>query len=441
VNKISGDRILLTDDIPMSEFHSIAVLSIDEYISKGGYKGLFKAINELKPSDIINEVKKSGLRGRGGAGFLTGKKWEIVDSSTGDKKYVCCNVSEGEPNTFKDRSLIRSNPHQLIEGITIASYSVGANDAYIYINEKYTDEAAILEKGLRDAKGKGYLGEEILGSKFSLNIEIKKCPDKYVAGEETAMMEIIEGWSTKPRQKPPFYPASRGLHGNPTLVNNTETLSNIPHIIVKGSEWFSKIGSQNCAGTMVFTLSGDVKRPGVYELPMGTPLRKIIYECGNGLKEGMVFKAAFPGGPSNSPVADAHLDTPLDFDSLRDIGSGLGSATVIVIGDSTCIVNTVLKFSRFFMEESCGQCPSCQMGTVKLFSLIKKVEDGNGDIDDLKDIENTCTLLKNQSVYCHLLMGATLSVEGAVKNFRSEFESHINEKKCIYKSEDILATI
>ncbi|HLA48196.1 MAG TPA: NADH-ubiquinone oxidoreductase-F iron-sulfur binding region domain-containing protein [Nitrospinota bacterium] len=441
MNNSSGQRILLSNDIPMSEFHSIATLSIDEYISKGGYKGLSKAISELKPADIIEEVKKAGLRGRGGAGFSTGKKWEIVDSSTGDKKYVCCNVAEGEPNTFKDRSLIRSNPHQLIEGITIASYSVGANDAYIYINEKYTEETAILEKGLRDAKEKGYLGEEILGSKFSLNIEIKKCPDKYVTGEETAMMEIIEGWSAKPRQKPPFYPSSRGLHGNPTLVNNAETLSNIPHIILKGGDWFSKIGSPKSPGTMVFTLSGDVKRPGIYELPMGTPLRKIIYDCGKGLNDGMVFKAVFPGGPSNSPVTEAQLDTLLDFDSLRDIGSGLGSATVIVLGDSTCIVNTVLKFSRFFMEESCGQCPPCQMGTVKLFRLIKKVEDGNGDMSDLKDIEDTCSLLKNQSVYCHLLMGATLSVEGAVKNFRSEFETHINEKKCIYKSEDILATI
>ncbi|HBA26146.1 MAG TPA: NADH-quinone oxidoreductase subunit F [Nitrospinae bacterium] len=441
MNKISGDRTLLTADIPMSEFNSIAVLSIDEYISKGGYKGLSKAIRELKPADIINEVKKSGLRGRGGAGFLTGKKWEIVDSSTGDKKYVCCNASEGEPNTFKDRSLIRSNPHQLIEGIAIASYSVGANDAYIYINEKYTEEAAILEKGLIDAKGKGYLGEKILGGKFSLNIGIKKCPDKYVAGEETAMMEIIEGWSAKPRQKPPFYPASRGIHGNPTLVNNTETFSNLPHIIVKGSEWFLNIGSPKSPGTMIFTLSGDVKRPGVYELPMGTPLRKIIYECGKGMKDRMVFKAAFPGGPSNSPVTEAQLDTSLDFDSLREIGTGLGSATVIVLGDSTCIVNTVLKFSKFFMEESCGQCPPCQMGTVKLFKLIKKVEDGNGRINDLKDIEDTCTLLKNQFVYCHLLIGATLSVEGAVKNFRSEFETHINEKRCIYKNEDILATI
>jgi NADH-quinone oxidoreductase subunit F len=441
MNNSSGQRILLSDDIPMDRFNSIATLSVDEYISRGGYRGLTKAVRELKPADIINEVKKSGLRGRGGAGFSTGKKWEIVAGASGDNKYVCCNVAEGEPNTFKDRSLIRSNPHQLIEGIAIASYAVGADTAYIYINEKYTEEAAILERALKDASDKGYLGEKIVGGKFSLNIEIKKCPDKYVAGEETAMMEIIEGWSTKPRQKPPFYPASRGLHGNPTLVNNTETLSNIPHIVVKGGEWFSKIGPPKSPGTMLFTLSGDVKRPGVYELPMGAPLRKIIYECGNGLKEGMVFKAAFPGGPSNSPVTEAQIDIPLDFDSLREIGTGLGSATVIVLGDSTCMVDSVLKFSRFFMDESCGQCPPCQMGTVRLFRLIKKIEDGNGDATDLKNIEDECRILKNQNVYCHLLNSSINPVEGAIKNFRSEFESHINEKKCIYKSEDILATV
>src|SRR3989304_2466803 len=435
MNNSSGQRILLSNDIPMSEFHSIATLSIDEYISKGGYKGLSKAISELKPADIIEEVKKAGLRGRGGAGFSTGKKWEIVDSSTGDKKYVCCNVSEGEPNTFKDRSLIRSNPHQLIEGITIASYSVDANDAYIYINEKYTEETAILEKGLRDAKEKGYLGEEILGSEFSLNIEIKKCPDKYVAGEETAMMEVIEGRPAKPWQKPPYYPANRGLYGMPTLVNNTETLSNIPHIVLKGSEWFSKFGSPKSPGTMVFTLSGDVKRPGIYELPLGTPLRKIVYQCGNGLKDGMLFKAAFPSGPSNSPVTESQLDIPLDFDSLKGIGSGLGSAGVIILGDSTCIVDTVLGFSRFFMEESCGQCPPCQMGTVKIFRLIQKIEDGNGDMKDLTDIENTCSSLKGQVVYCHLLKGAINSIEGVVKKFKGKFESHINERKCIYKAE------
>jgi NADH-quinone oxidoreductase subunit F len=441
VDNILEQKILLPADVTMTDFNSIEPLFIEGYIDRGGYKGLSKALGELNPGDIREEVKKSGLRGRGGAGFSTGKKWELVAAASGDKKYLCCNASEGEPETFKDRTLIRSNPHQLIEGIIIASYAVGTGNAYIYISEKYTEEIAILEKALREAEDSGYTGKGILGTKFSVNIEIKRCPDKYVAGEETAMMEVIEGRPAKPWQKPPYYPANRGLYGMPTLVNNTETLSNIPHIISNGGDWFSKIGSPKSPGTFIFTLSGDVKNPGIYELPLGTSLRELIYNYGKGLKNGMVFKAAFPSGPSNSPVTESQLDIPLDFDSLKGIGSGLGSAGVIILGDSTCIVDTVLKFSRFFMEESCGQCPPCQMGTVKIFRLIQKIEDGNGDMKDLTDIENTCSSLKGQVVYCHLLKGAINSVEGAVKNFRSEFESHINEKKCIYKNEDILATI
>ncbi|OGV96659.1 MAG: hypothetical protein A3I04_02650 [Nitrospinae bacterium RIFCSPLOWO2_02_FULL_39_110] len=435
---MSEQRILLPADVTMTDFNSIEPLFIEGYIDRGGYKGLSKAINELKPTDIIEEVKKSGLRGRGGAGFPTGKKWELVAAARGDKNYLCCNASEGEPETFKDRTLIRSNPHQLIEGIIISAYSINANNAYIYINEKYTEEILILERALREAEDNRYTGKGILGSKFSINIEIKRCPDKYVAGEETAMMEVIEGRPAKPWQKPPYYPANRGLYGMPTLVNNTETLSNIPHIVLKGSEWFSKFGSPKSPGTMVFTLSGDVKRPGIYELPLGTPLRKIVYQCGNGLKDGMLFKAAFPSGPSNSPVTESQLDIPLDFDSLKGIGSGLGSAGVIILGDSTCIVDTVLGFSRFFMEESCGQCPPCQMGTVKIFRLIQKIEDGNGDMKDLTDIENTCSSLKGQVVYCHLLKGAINSIEGVVKKFKGKFESHINERKCIYKAESTL---
>jgi NADH-quinone oxidoreductase subunit F len=429
VSHISGQKILLHKDIPMTDFHSIETISIEEYLSRDGYKGLSRALNELKPVDIIEEVKRSGLRGRGGAGFPTGRKWELVAGAAGEKKYLYCNASEGEPQTFKDRTLIRSNPHQLIEGIIIASYAVGADNAYIYINEKCSKEIAILENALREAEDRGYRGKEILGSKFSLHIEIAKAPDKYVAGEETAMIEVIEGRAAKPWQKPPYYPASRGLYGMPTLVNNTETLSNIPHILLKGGDWFSNIGSPKSPGTFVFTLSGDVKSPGIYELSLGTSLRELIYSYGKGIKDGMTFKAAFPGGPSNSPVTDSQLDIPLDFDSLKEIGSGLGSGGVILLGVGTCIVDTILRFSRFFMEESCGQCPPCQMGTVKLFRLLQKIEDGNGEMNDLIDIENTCSSLKGQVVYCHLLKGAINSVEGAVRHFKGEFKTHIHGTK------------
>ena len=434
MNNLSEQRILLPHDIYIKDIDAIKTISINSYLSSGGYKALAKAVKELKSSDIIEEVKKSGLCGRGGAGFLTGKKWEFAAEAEAGEKYLCCNAAEGEPGTYKDRCLIRTNPHQLIEGIIIASYAIGAGRSYIYINEEYQAEIAALEKALKEAKDKGYIGEKIFGSSFSIDINIIKCPNKYVAGEETAMIEVIEGRPAKPWQKPPFYPAAKGLYGKPTLVNNTETLSNIPHIILRGGEWFSKIGPSKSPGTMLFTLSGDVNRPGVYELPLGTTMKMLINDCGSGIKDGMRFKAAFPSGPSNAPVAESQLDISLDFESLKEADSGLGSAAVTVVGDAKCIVNTVVGFSKFFMEESCGQCPPCQMGTVKMYRLLQKIEDGSGDVNDLADLENTCALLEGEKVYCHLLKGAVLSVKNTIKRFRNEFETHINNKKCPQKN-------
>jgi len=434
VNNVSEQRVLLTRDIPASDFRSLETISIDSYLAKNGYKALAKALQELKPGDIIEEVKKSGLRGRGGGGFPTWRKWELVAGTTGEEKYLCCNAAEGEQGTLKDRCLIRSNPHQLIEGIIIASYAVGAHVSYLYVNEEYCEEIRLLEKALEEVKEKGYIGEKIMGTDFSLDIHIQKCPHKYVAGEETAMIEVIEGRAAKPWQKPPYYPATRGLYGKPTLVNNTGTLSNIPHIVLRGGDWFSKIGSQKSPGTMLFTLSGDINRPGVYELPLGTPLRWLINNCGNGLKDGRRFKAAFL--PGNSPVTESQLDVPLDFDSLKEAGSGLGCAAVTVLGDGTCAVDTTLKFSRFLMEESCGQCPLCQMGTANMARLLQKIEDGHGTMDDLAGIENTCRLSKGQG-YCYLLSGAVLIVEGAIRHFRKEFETHIHEKKCPLQSSPV----
>ena len=432
----SDKRILLTNDIPIKDFGSVKTIFINDYLSSDGYKALEKTIKELKAGDIIEEVKRSGLRGRGGAGFLAGQKWELAAKGPAEERYLCCNAAEGEPGTLKDRCLIRSNPHQLIEGIIIASYAIGANKSFIYINKGYKEEIAALERALKEAKERGYIGEKILGSNFSLDINIKECPDKYIAGEETAMLEAIEGREAKPRQKPPFFPAVKGLYGRPTVANNTETLSNIPHIILKGGEWFSKIGSQNSPGTMLFTLTGDINKPGVYELPLGTTVRELINNCGGGVKNGAGLKAVFPAGPSGAPIAESQLDVPLDFESLKEAGSGLGCAAVTVIGNSKCIVNTAAGFSRFFMEGSCGQCPACQMGTVKIYRLLQKIEDGRGEIKDLAEIEETCGLLENEKVYCHLLRGAILSVKGAVKGFRTEFEAHINNKRCPQKADD-----
>jgi NADH-quinone oxidoreductase subunit F len=400
---------------------------MEEYLSKEGYKALRRALIELKPTDIIEEVKRSGLRGRGGAGYPTGRKWENVAETKANEKYLCCNSAEGEKGSFKDRCLIRLNPHQLIEGIIIASYAIGARKSYIYLNGDYHEEIRAIEDALQEAKDKGYIGENILKSGFSLDINIHKCPNLYVAGEETAMIEVIEGREAKPWQKPPFYPAKRGIYGNPTLVNNTETLSNIPHIILKGGEWFSKIGSQKSPGTMLFTLTGDIKRPGVYELPLGTTLKELIINYGQGLKNGTGFKAVFL--PGNSPIPESKLEVHLDFESLKEAGSGLGCASVIVFGNSNCIVDKTLDFSRFFMEESCGQCPSCQMGTANMARLLQKIEDGQAVMDNIIDIENTCKESKGKG-YCHLLTASALLVEGAISNFRKEFEDHIHGRKC-----------
>ena len=429
MNSLSEQRILLPQDIPMNDLSSIEPIFLEAYLSRGGYKALARALKELKPGDIIEEVKRSGLRGRGGAGFPTGQKWELVAGTVAEEKYLCCNAAEGEQETFKDRCLIRSNPHQLIEGIAIASYAIGACKSYIYINEGYLEEIAVFNKALTEAKKKGYTGEKILGSNFSLDIFIQSCPNRYVAGEETAMIEVIEGREAKPWQKPPFYPAIRGLYGKPTLVNNAETLSNIPYIVLKGGEWFSKIGSPKSPGTMLFTLSGDINRPGVYELPLGTTLKELINNCGNGLKNGCRFKTAFL--PGNSPLIESQLEVPLDFESLKEAGSGLGCATVIILGDEACIVDSTLGFSQFFMKESCGQCPPCQMGTANMARLLQKIEDGQGEMDDLIEIEDICSISKGKG-YCNLLTGDVLVVEGAIRHFRKEFEDHIRERKCLY---------
>lgn len=427
MTNVSVHRVLLTRDIPMSDLPSLETIFIDRYLAKNGYKAATKALQEMKPADIIEEVKKSGLRGRGGGGFPTGEKWEMVAGAAGEEKHVCCNAAEGEQGTFKDRCLIRSSPHQVIEGIIIASYAVGAHVSYLYVNENYREEIRVFEKALEEAQEKGYIGKKIFGTDFSLDIHIQECPDQYVAGEETAMIEVIEGRAAKPWQKPPYYPANRGIYGNPTLVNNTGTLSNIPHIVRNGGDWFSKIGAQQNPGTMLFSLTGDVNRPGVYELPLGTPLSKLISHCGDGLKDGRRFKAAFL--PGNAPVTESHLEVCLDVESLKEAGSGLGCAAVTVLGDGTCVVATTLKFSRFFMDESCGQCPSCQMGTTNMTRLLQKIEDGHGEAEDLAAIENICSLSKGEG-YCHLLSGAVFVVEGAVRHFRKEFEAHIHEKRC-----------
>lgn len=404
-------------------------MELHAYMQRGGYQALTMALREMTPGRVLEEIKRSGLRGRGGAGFPTGKKWELAAQKKGEKKYVCCNAAEGEPGTYKDRTLIRVNPHQLIEGVIIAAYTVGADEAYIFLKESFKREYEILCHAVDEAIQSGLVGKQILGSPFHLNLKVFQGPDVYVAGEETAMLEAIEGRKAQPKQKPPFYPIQHGLFGKPTLVNNVETLCNIPHILQRGADWFSKLGHPKSPGTMLFTISGEVNRPGVYEIPLGTPLRDLIYGYGGGIRGEQRFKAVFPGGPSQALLVEDDLGVSLDFESLKERRSGLGTGGVVVLSDATCMVSAALYFSRFFMRESCGQCPPCKLGTIHMTQLLEKIEQGKADSKDLTSLEQIFGLIRGRG-YCDLINSSVRSVESTLKHFKEEYNGHIRDKGC-----------
>ncbi|RMH05099.1 MAG: NADH-quinone oxidoreductase subunit NuoF [Nitrospirae bacterium] len=402
---------------------------IEPYIRQGGYEAWQQCLRENNPEAVIQELKRAGLRGRGGAGFPTGVKWEKVLHHRVTEHYFVCNAGEHEPGTFKDRYLLRHFPHQLIEGCLIAAYTVNARAAYIYLNAEFVEERGILIKALDQARARRLLGQDILGMGVDLELEIFDGHGSYVAGEETAMLESMQGRPARPKQKPPFYPTDFGLHGKPTLVNNVETLSNVPHILRNGAEWFAKVGTDKCPGTMLFSLSGAVNRPGVYELPMGTPIRYLVEECGGGVKEGRRVKAVFPGGPSFAMVGPDQLDLPMDFDSLKKAGTGLGSAGVIVVADGTCMVRETLRLSTFFREESCGQCPPCRIGTENLEALVAKIERGEGSEKDLDKLLQICGFVKGTG-FCTLVTGAAVLVQNSLRLFRQEYEQHLALQRC-----------
>jgi NADH-quinone oxidoreductase subunit F len=404
---------------------------IEPYLRLGGYEAWRKCVKDLNRDAIVDEIKRSGLRGRGGAGFPTGTKWDKVLNHRIKERYFVCNAGEHEPGTFKDRYLLKHYPHQLLEGCLIAAYTVQAKRAYIYLNHEYEEERKNLERAIEQARSRGLLGKNVLDTGSDLEIEVFAGQGSYVAGEETAMLESMQGRPAMPRQKPPFYPTDFGLYGKPTLVNNVETLCNIPRIMQKGASWFAQVGTEKCPGTMLFSLSGAVLRPGVYELPMGTPLRVLINECGGGVPGGRKVKAVFPGGPSFSMITADQLDLPMDFDALKKAGTGLGSAGVIVVDDATCMVAQTLKFSEFFKAESCGQCPSCRMGTINLEMLVTKIERGEGTSKDLDSLLQLCGFVKGTG-YCTLVTGAAVLVQSSLKLFRREFEEHIELKRCPY---------
>lgn len=404
---------------------------IDAYIKVGGYEAWKKCVKELTPEQVVQELKTSGLRGRGGAGFPTGVKWDKVLNHRVKERYFVCNAGEHEPGTFKDRHLLKTIPHQLIEGCLIASRTAQAKASFIYVNHEYQEERENLKKALAQAEERGYVGKNILGSGIDIDLQVFEGHGSYVAGEETAMLESMQGRPAMPRQKPPFYPTDYGLYGKPTLVNNVETLCNVPRILHKGAAWFTQVGTEKCPGTMMFSLSGAVNRPGVYEMPMGVTMRELIEQCGGGVPSGRNIKAVFPGGPAFSMVTADQLDLPMDFDSLKKAGTGLGSAGVIVVDDATCMVRQTLKFSNFFKGESCGQCPPCRMGTINLATLMTKIEAGEGTQKDLDSLLQLCGFVKGTG-YCTLVTGAAVLVQSSVKLFRSEFEDHIRLQRCPY---------
>lgn len=402
---------------------------LDSYVRDGGYKAFSEAL-KLKPDNIIQMVKDSGLRGRGGAGFSTGLKWSFIPKDPTIPKYLCCNADEGEPGTYKDRAIIDNDPHLLLEGMMITCYAIGAASAYIYIRGEFVFGANRLDEAIKEAYAKGYLGKNILGSGFNLDMHVHRGFGAYICGEETALLESIEGYRAQPRKKPPF-PALAGLYGKPTVINNVETLACIPAIIEKGPKWFSSIGPEKSPGPKIYGVSGHVKKPGLYELPMGTTLRDLIFNhCGGMLREDRALKAVIPGGVSAPLLTPKDLDTPLDFDSLAAKGSMLGSGAVIVMDESTCMVKAAFITNRFFSHESCGKCTPCRDGTPWLTKVLKRIEHGEGRTGDIELMESLCGNIFGRT-FCPLGDGAVMALRGALKNFREEFQYHIDHKKCM----------
>ena len=401
---------------------------IDEYIAFDGYKALEKVLKEMTQDEVINVIKDSGLRGRGGAGFPTGKKWELTKASEGNQKYVVCNADEGDPGAFMDRSILEGDPHSVLEAMTIAGYSIGANKGYIYVRAEYPIAVQRLKIAIDQARDYGLLGENIFDTDFSFDIEIRLGAGAFVCGEETALLESIEGKRGQPRVKPP-YPAQSGLWGKPTLINNVETYANIAQIILNGAKWYSSIGTQSSKGTKVFALGGNVNNIGLVEVPMGTTLREIIYDIGGGIPNGREFKAAQTGGPSGGCIPKEHLDTPIDYESLKEIGSMMGSGGLIVMDDTKCMVCLAKFYLEFTVSESCGKCTPCRIGTKRMLEILERLCNGEGEELDIYKLEKLATNIQKSSI-CGLGQSAPNPVVSTLKYFREEFRQHAIQKEC-----------
>ena len=402
--------------------------AIEEYIARDGYAALGKALTEMTPAQVIDEVTASGLRGRGGAGFPTGRKWSFAAANQADQKYVCCNADEGDPGAFMDRSVLEGDPHVVLEAMTIAGYAIGASQGYIYVRAEYPIAVKRLQIAIQQARDYGMLGENIFNSGFSFDIDLRLGAGAFVCGEETALMTSIEGKRGEPRPRPPF-PAVKGLFGKPTILNNVETWANIPQIILNGAEWFGSMGTERSKGTKVFALGGKIKHTGLVEVPMGTTLRTIVEEIGGGVPGGKKFKAAQTGGPSGGCIPAKHLDIPIDYDNLIAIGSMMGSGGLIVMDETTCMVDIAKFFLEFTVDESCGKCTPCRVGTKRLLELLDKITRGEGELADLDKMEELCYYIKDNAL-CGLGQTAPNPVLSTLRYFRDEYEAHVAEKRC-----------
>ncbi|NLB40819.1 MAG: NADH-quinone oxidoreductase subunit NuoF, partial [Clostridiales bacterium] len=401
---------------------------IEEYIAFDGYKALGKALLESTPEEVINTIKASGLRGRGGAGFPTGLKWGFTAKAEGDKKYVLCNADEGDPGAFMDRSVLEGDPHAILEAMAIAGYAVGADEGYIYVRAEYPIAVKRLNIAIDQAREAGLLGNNIFGTDFNFDLEIRLGAGAFVCGEETALIASIEGRRGEPRPRPPF-PANKGVFGKPTLLNNVETYANIPQIILNGAEWFQTVGTEKSKGTKVFALGGKVMNTGLVEVPMGTTLREIIFEIGGGIPEGKKFKAAQTGGPSGGCIPTEHLDTPIDYDSLVSIGSMMGSGGLIVMDEDNCMVDIARFFLEFTVDESCGKCPPSRIGTKRMYEILDRITKGQGEEGDIEKLQELGKNIK-ASALCGLGQTAPNPVLSTIRYFRDEYEAHIRDKKC-----------
>ncbi|MGA2821343.1 MAG: NADH-quinone oxidoreductase subunit NuoF [Anaerolineales bacterium] len=409
-------------------------LTLAQYEKASGYQALRKALHDLSPQEVTQVVKDSNLRGRGGAGFLTGPKWSFVPLGEGAPrpKYMIANADEMEPGTFKDRLLLERNPHQLMEGLILGAYAIQADVAFIFLRFEYKEAEQTLRAAMEEAHRAGYLGKNILGSDFSLEMRLHLSAGRYMAGEETGLLNALEGKRANPRSKPPF-PQASGLWGKPTIVNNVETLSNVPHIVLRGADWFRALSPSHDAGTKLYGVSGRVKRPGLWELPMGTPIREILEGQAGGMREGYRLRGILPGGASTEFLTDAHLDVKMDFDSVQQAGSRLGTGTMIVLDDHSCPVGMVLNLEHFFAQESCGWCTPCWGGLQYIEQLLAGIEAGEGRLEDLEQLEAHARFLAPGHTYCAFAPGAAEPLQSALKYFREDFERHIRERRCPWR--------